>query len=734
MSPCSPSDVFIQIPDGPSGPPIPGFGVPFALKIPDISPIPDGFPEDLLDLFDKFQFLIPPGVLKPTLNPNFSKDIFDTIMSMLDKFFPFLMLYKFFLPVLNLIICIIEVLCAIPNPFKLIRAMRRLFRNCIPAFLNLFPIFALIIMIISLLLLLLALIEYIISQILKLIEALLRNINALVKSFSDGDQNSVLAIAKKLGSLLCIFQNLFVLLSIFNIIIEVIRNMLSLSFSIPPCDDSGTGDADGCCTPDVCPTIVKSPYTRASGNVQYLNQLSLRPATPIPGLTNFGTVVRQEGIVIYDPAQEIGQAFINIVDGYDVPLQDSSGYKSKPVFFPTDVNYNSATSPRQAAYTVDLRLYYNPANWGRTNEVGGSSRFIKFTNCIVTDTPTRTYTRNDGTVITVNDGVLPLAGGLGYEDDGVTILRGFGSDGITPISNQATLENFIHKAARYSVSGNIDPVPADGYVFDQVQYTFRPNLETLLNKQLITLGCEPSLALNKAFINSAFAGDAGIKGQLLGNLVNGVNGKVFPNPNATLDCLQAALSALRSNLTTAGVAQFQAATAICLGKLQSDTKSALVDLVNLGYDACGSDFNLNPPKQFTSKPIAVKVNIKERNGISVTAGMPQDIGDILAKNVKAHITFGKISNFIYDGYQAFTADITSQLPGKGTIMISFDNNILCTNTIPADNTVDPTHTLQAIDYQFVYSPVSGAGAVPTADGDSEGVPYRDGEDISREGN
>src|SRR5690606_21996850 len=130
---------------------------------------------------------------------------FDGIMKLLDQFLPFLMLYKFFLPLLNLIICIIEVLCSIPNPFKLIRAMRRLFRTCIPQFLNLFPVFALIIMIISLLLLLLALIQYILAQILKFIEAILRNINALFVAFSDGDENSILAITQKLGSLLCIF-------------------------------------------------------------------------------------------------------------------------------------------------------------------------------------------------------------------------------------------------------------------------------------------------------------------------------------------------------------------------------------------------------------------------------------------------------------------------------------------------------------------------------------------------
>jgi hypothetical protein len=63
MSPCSPNDVSIDVPDGPGGPAIPGFGPPFSPKLPNINPFPDGFPEDLLDLLDKLQLLVPPGAL-----------------------------------------------------------------------------------------------------------------------------------------------------------------------------------------------------------------------------------------------------------------------------------------------------------------------------------------------------------------------------------------------------------------------------------------------------------------------------------------------------------------------------------------------------------------------------------------------------------------------------------------------------------------------------------------------
>ena len=46
----------------------------------------------------------------------------------------------------------------------------------------------------------------------------------------------------------------------------------------------------------------------------------------------------------------------------------------------------------------------------------------------------------------------------------------------------------------------------------------------------------------------------------------------------------------------------------------------------------------------------------------------------------------------------------------------------------------PTHTLQAVDYQFVYTPVSTAPpVVPTAEGDTTGQPRRDGGDLSGDG-
>ena len=703
--PCSPNDIHIDIPSGPSGSPIPSFGTPFALNIPSINVFPKGFPEDLLELFNKLQMLLPSGILKPALSVNFGKDIFDAVLSLMDKFLPFLMLYKFFLPVLNLIICIIEVLCALKNPFKLIKAIRRLFRKCLPDFLNLFPIFALIVMLISLLLLLLALIEYIIAQVLRLILAIIRNIVALGRAMKEANANSILAIAKKIGALLCVFQNLFALLSLFSVIIQVIQDILSLAFSIPPCDSS---DAEGCCTTEVCPEIVNNNYTRTTGTLKYLNELDVL----IPGMpaqySSLGVPIRTETWQLYDEAQEIAQQFINIVDAYDIPPTVSP----KPVFFPTDSSYNAQTAPNQAAYLLDLRMFYNPASWGRA----GLSRWIRFNDCVMIYAPTRNLSIFDGNTIYIPNGVVELAGGSGIEDDG-TKLIGFEPDGKTPLTDgtQATLENFLHQPKEVSVS----PIAllTDGYVFSDVEYVFKPSFEVLFSKDLVTAGCDPGLALDKNFVNQVFAGDANLKFNILGNLVNGPN---FPNPNKAVECMSAAISAFKSNVTLLGAAQMQATMTVCLDDLKQNTEAALNSLIALGVDPCASDFTLEPTYQFTSKPIKITVNLKDRNKMLLTNGISTAVASSLDEKLKAYTTLGAVSPFEYDGYSVFTADLISDKSGDGNLMVSFDDNIFCTNTIPTDLNTAPSHDLQVVNFKFVYSPGLGA----------DGKPRRDESDLS----
>lgn len=717
--PCEP--VTFDPPSGPSGPAIPGFGVPFAFKLPsNLFPFPDGFPEDLLELFNRLKMLLPPGSLKPALNPNFGKDVFDAIMKLMDQFLPFLMLYKFFLPILKLILCILEVLCAINNPIKLINALKRLFRDCIPEFLNLFPIFALILMIYSLILLLIALIKYILEQLLKLIKLILRNIIALGNAFATADEESILAIAVKIGNILCFFQNLFVLLSIFALIIQIFKDILSNLFAIPPCQD-GADSSSECCGPDVCPQIVKEQFTLTNGSLQYFNQVDLDTGVVLPAPYNsLTTTIRPQSYQLYDFQQPLGRRFIDITDGYDVP-------EPKSVFFPTDSTYTSKTSPKQAAYTIDLKLFYDPKNWGREGDDYGKPRYIVFKDCILLTAPTTDLEESDQSTTQVQTGIARLAGGAGYEEDGTTRLKGFKSDGITKSSDNATLENFIF--LEKSTITNPNSHTSDGYKFVDVEYTFKPNSYVLYNKTIITAACEPSLNQDKNFTNIVYGGDIATK---LGDLTTLLNsdGTVtqggFPNPATTQECLTNALDTLRLNLTESGVADFQSTCEICLNTLNDECNEALKSIVGIGFDQYKSSFSVEPTLQFTTRPIKVKVDLKEVNSTSIASDLPTDVAATIANRISPKISFGEISNFTYDGYQYFEADITSTSSGSGDIQVSFDGKVLSTITVPSDITVASSVASKVLNYQFVFTPSSSIGSKAPHGDVTEGAPRRDG--------
>ncbi|HEY5268408.1 MAG TPA: hypothetical protein VII94_04715 [Candidatus Saccharimonadales bacterium] len=702
---------------------IPGVGVGFSIPVPSIS-FPEGFPEDLLYILNLLQLTVPVGNFLPHLSLNFGKDIFDAILKLLDQFMPFLMLYKFFLPVLNLIICIIEVLCSLMNPFALVGALERLFTQCIPAFLNLFPIFAFIIMIISILLLILALIEYIINKICDLVFVLITNIIALVQAFEIGTTVGILAIVNKLASVMCIFQNIFVLLALFEIIITVIKDILGLVFAIPPCEG---GSNSNCCAPQTCPAFIQNcPYTRNTGNLQYVSEVGIQTTLQIsagPPPVFFTIDSRPESWQLYDLQQNVVEAFRNIVDGYDVVEQyTADGYALPvPIFFPTTAVYTATTSPNQAAYTVDLKFDYNPTDWNRT----GVSETIIFKNCIVLYAPTQNLESFDNQQIPISTGVFYLAGGSGYKSDGKTLIYGFKPDGIKPLpptaANQATLGNFLHQAATYTAS----PVFTPPVNLSNVTYTVNPNMQVLLQANLITLGCEPNIAISRAFVNNVMFSQIASQTAALASLD-------FPNPAAAQACLTAACTTLRSNMTLAGVAQFQISASDCLTTLQDATKAALGSVIGIGFNPCESFFTLSQDIQFTTLPITISVTLNENSGVPLATNLPFDVGANLAAQIVAYPTFGTVGNFAYDGYKLFTAPLTSSVSGSGDIMIAFQNQILCTNILP-DNGVAPSHTLQNKSYEFIYSPSSISGeerSNVTGEGDTLGIPFRDASDIA----
>jgi hypothetical protein len=173
--------------------------------------------------------------------------------------------------------------------------------------------------------------------------------------------------------------------------------------------------------------------------------------------------------------------------------------------------------------------------------------------------------------------------------------------------------------------------------------------------------------------------------------------------------------------------------------LEQDTKDAIFGLIGIGFNPCKSTFSMTPLTQFTTAPIVVTVNINENGGLPITNGIPTDVAENIARNIVATPTVGTVSAFSYDGYQAFTANLTSPNPGKGEIMVSFLNQVFCTNTFGTLNdatgelTTAPSHVLQKLNYEFVFSPQAPDNIPLTGEGDTTGTqPRRDAGDLLRD--
>ena len=693
MSPCNPIDQFAFDP----GPAPLSFNIG-SIQLPSLDiPFPDLPLDDLQALFDALTMLMPYGPSKPTFHPDVLNDLMAAIMSLLNQFLPFLALYKFFLPVLNLILCIIEVLCAIPHPFKLIRALRKLFRNCIPEFLNLFPFFAIILMIIALILLIIALIEYIIQRIIIIIETILRNIILLSKAATALNQDSIIAIVKKIGDLLCVLQNLFILFAIFNTIIQIIKALLGLSFKIPPCDSN---DGDGCCTPEVCPAFIRDNETiqTSTGVFQYLGEIGLDSGLVLPmGFPPIFSVIRPESWQFYDASLDQNHEFFNITHAFDLPpdFQDT-------VFFPQGTAYDATTKYTGVPYYIDFQVTYDPTVFGRSP----GTRPVKISKCIVVAPPVAGVSNWNSVLVPPTNGTLNLIGGTITELDGSPIIN--------PLTGVVyTLRDFFHQPVN---NYGITPTISDPVVFSGLTYTFTINHPILVSAGLITIGCVPSVAAERDHLAVTVGAQFNANGAKLAGIVG-----LLPDVAAAQQCVVNAITTYRKSVSTASTLKFKADVLACLSGLRASAVTALLETVAAGYDPHQSTFTVDPPIQFTTGTIQVSVALKEASGNSMTTKLPADIAAELALNLTAITSFGTIDGFVYDGSEFFIVEISSEEAGNGQIQIAFNNSIIGVLNNPADINILPSIVLTSAPYTFVQSQILHGG---------DGAPRRDDTDVS----
>jgi hypothetical protein len=678
---CNPADTNITIgPPGPS-PQIPGLGLPFSVpKNPfgDLS-LPAGVPEDLINLIETIFAMFPGGI---KLQPNtdaMTKGIWDALASLFNQIAPFLGIYKFIQALLNMILCIIDVFCALMNPWSTLKAIRRLFKRCLPDFLSMFPWLALLIMILALILLLIALIEYIIKVIIAYIKQIVNNIKILLRAIQVHDSDATLAAVQKISFLLCLIEQLFTILMGISALLAIIQPLMGiLGRSVCNGGDRNGNGAEDCCTPDFCPPFIRNnPDGLILKTGRLIYQREIDSIVPLDPLFDF---LRSSAAFVLRPQRW------QFVDDHPTEFKFLDIITPSPqygfIYWPNNDVFDHNSALIRIPYTLDMNIFIKPSNFGNPSDLG-IERHMSVQNVIVTTKPNVYPTAwNNSLDTSITSGSLNLVGGSVFE---IT------PDGYVPYyinGVQATLQTLVSKPTQ-----NLSQLPSndDGYNFLDVSYNLKINHEVLIQYGLIGLMCQPDTASESAVLNAEY------------NDMRSVLDKVGPLPDVdgAIACLTQALAKFRGNLNEDTAVIFQNEITDCLNSLKNQSLDFYTTGTIAATDRYSSSFSLYPSIQFIKNDIQVTVQLRDKSGNQLAVNVTPDAATALSALIKAIPTFGTISNFTYDGYGDFIASLTSDLAGSGQITAYVNNESIAT-VVNRDSDTLPTAIIDSVlTYEFI---------------------------------
>lgn len=687
---CDPSRNSFDIVVGPP-PHLPGLQNPLVvpnIPFPDVN-LPFG-PEDLLSLMERLFALLPTGIRLDVNFDDFAKSAWDAIANLLNKLAPFLAFYKFIQALLNIILCIIDIFCALMNPWATVKAVKRLFKKCLPDFLALFPWLALILMILALILLLIALIKYIIARIIDYIKQLLANIIVLRDAIQKHGEDDILKAVQKMSNLLCLIEQLFAILLAVAALFAIVRPLMDIS-GRSVCSKGGGGDDDltisACCSEDFCPDFIAdySPDGPTSNSGKFIYQRQIDTAIPAEFsflTTNSLTPLRP---VRYQFIDDNPQGF----KFSDIITPSPAGF----IYWPEGESYASDANILKVPYLLDMNINVDPKFFGNPSDTAGSRSF-NIRDIIVKAKPTYFPYRWDNNFdTTVISGSIMIGGGTVWEID-ETATDGYRQYFINGLP--ATLDSFITQTP---LSGVIPPTD-DSVYFTNVSYNFRYVYEVLIDRKLITLMCQPDLAIESAVFNAEFS-DLRSVFTKVGELPNiGTLNSDRTGGTGTLGELAAALTTLRAGINEETAAAFQDAAVSSLNGLRDECSDFYCRAASVAADRFNSDFEISPDLQFVGQDIGVTVRLKDKSGTLLTSGISAEIGNCLAGIITATPTFGSITDFVYDGYNNFIAALSSDTAGSGELRAYINQEPIST-VINRNSTEHSAIIEKVLTYEFV---------------------------------
>jgi hypothetical protein len=234
--------------------------LPVVPELPSTGARPLTYPE----LLDKLKCVCTAGAqIRPSSLPSATVDLGDIIADFSKYLTIFTAGYGIITVVLKMIACIIDVLCALMNPFSVISALIRLFGTCLPDFILIFPQLAIPAKIICILKVVLAILEYLLTVIVPLVQDIIQNVENLIAAIDDNNAQGIAAVAFKIASLI---KELYSVLGILDALMAVwimIKALLDAGIGIP-CGGSG-GSCSGCGDDQCNSTLRQSSITGTDG-------------------------------------------------------------------------------------------------------------------------------------------------------------------------------------------------------------------------------------------------------------------------------------------------------------------------------------------------------------------------------------------------------------------------------------------------------------------------------------
>ena len=612
---------------------------PVIVALPSTGEQPMTYPQ----LLDKLKCVCAGGAqIRPSPIPSATVNLGDIIADHARVLSVFASAYGMVAVVIQMIACIMEVLCSINNPFALIAAMIRLFGTCLPDFILLFPQLAIPAKIICALKVILAIIEYVLTVIIPLIQDLVQNLQELTDAISDQSPQAIAAISFKIVSLIKELYSILGILSVLSALFIMIKALIRAGIAIP-C--GGSGGACIGCGDDQCPsTLQQSNITGTDGVLTVL----------------YGSDAFDYQMRFYSSSKK--NDFLQIRD-----------------FFPKGMNYDEITDEDDLPYTIDINnvtyairyvdslgsasITHIPqpflADGYLSNMVGGATYTDPLDIRFATDTETfsssfvntryiQIVERTSSAFAATNNGTWLIK--QVYDGYNVRLHRDSGT---------WTYNSGMDPTAHIDWK-TLPAMPSTGY---NKTFDLSINHNELVRHGLIGVGCHPAIKAAATSLANRFPFAANLTLPTLPDFT-----KLLTDVDTCLAAV--APENVDTNYVIANITSIStgaAALPTCLTTILNNFGDSLSSYVGQIYPAIfspeNSEISADPLIQVVGESITVTVTPVDINGASLAQTLPQGIIDVeIYADVGDITTASEVLDVNGDSTGDFTAILTSSEP------------------------------------------------------------------------